>query len=345
MTSVRQIVGLLAILTLVLSAPSMAVAERIIFTQGEFVAEIDTESDSLVAVDVAYVGDSTADFSASAFVLSSPTRFVLDIAGITEFLTESISPESPSVAQIRLAQFEGKQRFVVETHEGLDLQIQSESLGKRGFSSTLRIHALPVFDFNEFLQMLDDENSCKVQMSYLPEPQRVVPSMNATTLPEVIIEDPMTFEFEIEDSTSIVDGSTEDSLKQQEPFEVAVPSSGLVPVWLLVSILGTLSVLVFLLQLLIRNTTKIKREEVNAIPMDLSLHPIPTLKEAYRVLGCSSGDDNEKLKANYRHLVKVFHQDALHPKQLPPELIAVSRREFERVKAAYTRLQIERPSL
>ncbi|MCB0328023.1 MAG: AMIN domain-containing protein [Bdellovibrionales bacterium] len=86
-------------------------------------------------------------------------------------------------------------------------------------------------------------------------------------------------------------------------------------------------------------------DEDEPVKLPTEIIELPTLREAYRILGCYSDDNDDRLKANYRRLIKVFHEDKLVSKDLPSELMTVSRREFDRIRAAFERLKIERPTL
>ena len=86
-------------------------------------------------------------------------------------------------------------------------------------------------------------------------------------------------------------------------------------------------------------------EEEAEVALPLADLELPTLAEAYRVLGCHKEDGDDTLKSHYRRLIKVFHEDKLASKELPNELMTVSKREFYKVRAAFERLRIERPGL
>ena len=60
-----------------------------------------------------------------------------------------------------------------------------------------------------------------------------------------------------------------------------------------------------------------------------------SLAAAYSVLGCSSSDSDETIKARYKKLIKEFHPDVIASKGLPEEFMKFATEKFDQIQKAY----------
>lgn len=68
----------------------------------------------------------------------------------------------------------------------------------------------------------------------------------------------------------------------------------------------------------------------------------PETDDPFAILGCSREDSNEKIKAQYKHLLKVYHRDGLESHDIPEEVRRLSEEHLRKVKEAYQMLRTER---
>lgn len=62
----------------------------------------------------------------------------------------------------------------------------------------------------------------------------------------------------------------------------------------------------------------------------------------YRILKCTVDDSNEKIKKQYKMLVKEFHPDVLKSKNLPEDVNNILTKRFNEIKEAYEYIKKER---
>ena len=60
-----------------------------------------------------------------------------------------------------------------------------------------------------------------------------------------------------------------------------------------------------------------------------------SLAAAYSVLGCSSSDSDEDIKAKYKKLIKEYHPDVIASKGLPEEFMKFATEKFDQIQKAY----------
>ena len=60
-----------------------------------------------------------------------------------------------------------------------------------------------------------------------------------------------------------------------------------------------------------------------------------SLAAAYSVLGCSSSDSDETIKARYKKLIKEYHPDVIASKGLPEEFMKFATEKFDQIQKAY----------
>jgi DnaJ like chaperone protein len=63
--------------------------------------------------------------------------------------------------------------------------------------------------------------------------------------------------------------------------------------------------------------------------------PPSPLDRCYRILGCSSADTIQTVKAKYRKLVLQYHPDRLAAQGMPPEFTKFSTKRFREIQEAY----------
>jgi DnaJ like chaperone protein len=66
------------------------------------------------------------------------------------------------------------------------------------------------------------------------------------------------------------------------------------------------------------------------------------LEKYYKILNCSSEDSDQKIKSNYKTLVKDFHPDTLVSKGLPEEFTEFAAGRFREIQDAYENIRRER---
>ncbi len=62
----------------------------------------------------------------------------------------------------------------------------------------------------------------------------------------------------------------------------------------------------------------------------------------YAILGCDPKDSNERIKQQYRKLVRDFHPDTVAAKGLPEEFITFAHDKFREIQSAYEIIKKER---
>ncbi len=62
----------------------------------------------------------------------------------------------------------------------------------------------------------------------------------------------------------------------------------------------------------------------------------------YKVLGAAESDSDDEIKSKYKHLAKVFHADRLASQDLPPEMIELAKKQFQKIQEAYQALKEDR---
>lgn len=62
----------------------------------------------------------------------------------------------------------------------------------------------------------------------------------------------------------------------------------------------------------------------------------------YKILNSDPEDSNEKIRANYKKLVKDFHPDTIISKGLPEEFIQFATKRFQEIQDAYEHVRKER---
>jgi DnaJ like chaperone protein len=62
----------------------------------------------------------------------------------------------------------------------------------------------------------------------------------------------------------------------------------------------------------------------------------------YNILNSGPEDSNEKIRANYKKLVKDFHPDTVISKGLPEEFIQFATKRFQEIQEAYEKIRKER---
>ena len=60
-----------------------------------------------------------------------------------------------------------------------------------------------------------------------------------------------------------------------------------------------------------------------------------SLAAAYSILGCSSSDSDEDIKAKYKKLIKEYHPDVIASKGLPEEFMKFATEKFDQIQKAY----------
>jgi DnaJ-domain-containing protein 1 len=67
-----------------------------------------------------------------------------------------------------------------------------------------------------------------------------------------------------------------------------------------------------------------------------------TIEKCYEILESSEIDSNDKIKANYKRLVKEYHPDIISGKDLPKGFIEFANIRFKEIHGAYEILKKER---
>jgi DnaJ like chaperone protein len=62
----------------------------------------------------------------------------------------------------------------------------------------------------------------------------------------------------------------------------------------------------------------------------------------YAVLECTPKDTDDKIKSNYRKLVREYHPDTIASKGLPPEFTTFAQKKFVEIQEAYEAIKKER---
>ncbi len=68
----------------------------------------------------------------------------------------------------------------------------------------------------------------------------------------------------------------------------------------------------------------------------------PDSDKYYTILGCSNSDSDDKVKSQYRKLVRDFHPDTIASKGLPDEFVTFANDKFREIQEAYEMVQKER---
>ncbi len=80
----------------------------------------------------------------------------------------------------------------------------------------------------------------------------------------------------------------------------------------------------------------------NEVYLKFKTRYAPDSDKYYTILGCSSSDSNEKVKSQYRKLVRDYHPDAIASKGLPDEFITFANDKFREIQEAYDMIKKER---
>ncbi len=68
----------------------------------------------------------------------------------------------------------------------------------------------------------------------------------------------------------------------------------------------------------------------------------PESDKYYTILGCSNSDSNDKIKTQYRKLVRDYHPDTIASKGLPEEFTIFANDKFREIQQAYEMVKKER---
>jgi len=68
----------------------------------------------------------------------------------------------------------------------------------------------------------------------------------------------------------------------------------------------------------------------------------PESDKYYTILGCSNSDSNDKIKSQYRKLVRDYHPDTIASKGLPEEFTIFANDKFREIQEAYDVVKKER---
>ena len=60
-----------------------------------------------------------------------------------------------------------------------------------------------------------------------------------------------------------------------------------------------------------------------------------SLEKSFEILESKETDSNKVIKDNYRRLVKLYHYDSLHSKDLPKDLLEIAEEKSKMINAAY----------
>ncbi|MGM0507995.1 MAG: TerB family tellurite resistance protein [Fusobacteriota bacterium] len=63
------------------------------------------------------------------------------------------------------------------------------------------------------------------------------------------------------------------------------------------------------------------------------------INKYYEVLNCKKGDSMDKVKSNYRKLVKDYHPDKIMSKDLPKEFEDFAHEKFKKIQEAYEKIK------
>lgn len=350
---------LLALLYLIfgVSIPlAQALPKILLFQNASFSVEVEKlQTTHEYQISVSSAAQSEPPIDADVFKIPSPPRLVIDLTGIPHPTYFGKDLSLPILSRVRGDEFEGKQRIVLVFAKDYELSV-SNSVVRDGLVEA-RVTVLP-----KSLKRAEEEvnsttsNNLEAELPpilveplltpltmSIPEPTDTEEAPRVSTQPESV---PSVRPAKGTETNTKV--STEPTLlvTVQQYLQSTVSDQQLMAILLLVALVS-ISILLFSTRRKGNSETKISFFDDDEPIVDLPLHDfeLPTLHEAYRVLGCHKNDSDQKLKAHYRRLIKVFHEDKLRSKELPRELLTVSRREFDKVRAAFERLRIERPSL
>ena len=68
----------------------------------------------------------------------------------------------------------------------------------------------------------------------------------------------------------------------------------------------------------------------------------PDSDKYYTILGCSNRDSDDKIKKQYRKMVRDYHPDAIASKGLPEEFVTFANDKFREIHEAYEMIKKER---
>ena len=68
----------------------------------------------------------------------------------------------------------------------------------------------------------------------------------------------------------------------------------------------------------------------------------PDSDKYYAILGCSNSDSDDKIKSQYRKLVRDYHPDTIASKGLPEEFVTFANDKFREIQEAYEMVKKER---
>jgi DnaJ like chaperone protein len=66
------------------------------------------------------------------------------------------------------------------------------------------------------------------------------------------------------------------------------------------------------------------------------------VEKYYKILNCTSSSSDQKIKSNYKKLVKEFHPDTIISKGLPEEFVQFATDRFQEIQGAYEKIKEER---
>jgi len=92
---------------------------------------------------------------------------------------------------------------------------------------------------------------------------------------------------------------------------------------------------------LIQSATNIFKFSSNAYLQFRSRYA-PESDKYYTILGCSNSDSNDKIKSQYRKLVRDYHPDTIASKGLPEEFTTFANDKFREIQEAYEVVKKER---
>ncbi|MBC2715430.1 MAG: DnaJ domain-containing protein [Desulfobacteraceae bacterium] len=68
----------------------------------------------------------------------------------------------------------------------------------------------------------------------------------------------------------------------------------------------------------------------------------PDSDKYYKILGCSNSDSDDKIKSQYRKLVRDYHPDTIASKGLPEEFVTFAHEKFREIQEAYEMVKKDR---
>ncbi len=80
----------------------------------------------------------------------------------------------------------------------------------------------------------------------------------------------------------------------------------------------------------------------NDVYLQFKTRYTPDSDKYYTILGCSNSDSDDKIKSQYRKMVRDFHPDTIASKGLPEEFVTFAKDKFMEIHEAYEVLRKER---